>query len=203
MSSLLQNILSFLLVYKYVGLFLVAFLSSLGVPLPAGSSTVASAAFASQGYLNIFIVLIVGTTGNILGDLSMYGLSRRYGKQVLRWLHLGRFAESTSLKHIETTENNYSALAIITSRFQDQATAIINMVAGLGRMPFKRFALYAIIGDILQTIFYSSVGYFFAANWQSIYNTIGVCSWIIVFATIIISIFVANNMAKHMMKKNG
>lgn len=200
MSSIFQNILGLLLVYKYAALFLVTFLSSLGVPLPAGSSTMASAAFASQGYFNIFIVLFTGALGNILGDISMYALSKRYGKKVLRWFHLGKFADSKPLKDVKNVENNYSATVIIISRFQDQATAIINVVAGLGNMKFKRFILYAVIGDILQIVFYSSMGYFFAANWQSIYNTIGVFIWLIILITTIISILLANKITKRILR---
>ena len=200
MSSLFQNILGLLLVYKYVTLFLVAFLSSLGIPLPAGSSMMAGAAFASQGYLNIFAILIVGALGNILGDISMYGLSKRYGKKVLYWFHLGKVAESKPLKYVEGVEKSYSATAIIASRFQDQTTAIVNVIAGLGRMKFKPFLLYVIIGDVLQILFYSSIGYFFSENWQSLYNTVGVFSWLIILGTIIISIFVANKFKKRMLR---
>ncbi len=200
MSLLFQNILGLLLVYKYITLFLVAFLSSLGVPLPAGSSTVASAAFASQGYLNIFAVLITGTSGNILGDISMYILSKKYGKKILYWFRLGKLVESKPLKYVEKAENSYSAAAIIASRFQDQATAVINAIAGLGNIKFKRFVLYAIIGDILQIVFYSSIGYFFAASWQSLYNTIGIFSWLIVLGTVIVAILIANRITKKIFK---
>lgn len=130
----------------------------------------------------------------------MYALSRKYGKKVLYWLHLGKLVESKPLKDVERVENNYSALAIIMSRFQDQATAIVNIVAGLGNMEFKRFATYAVIGDILQIAFYSGIGYFFAANWQALYNTIGLFSWLIVLATIIISILLVRRITKKMLR---
>src|ERR1035437_9712127 len=95
-----QNILGLLLVYKYVALFLVAFFSSLGVPLPAGPSIVASAAFASQGFFNILAVIITGLLGNVLGDITMYTLFKRYGKKVLYFFHLKKLAESKPLKDI-------------------------------------------------------------------------------------------------------
>ena len=160
----------------------------------------ASAAFASQGYLNIFVVMSVGALGNILGDISMYSLSRRYGEKVLRWFHLGKLAKSKPIQTVETVEKKYSAMAIIASRFQDQATAIVNVLAGLGKMEFRPFATYAIIGDVLQIMFFSAIGYFFAETWQSLYNTIGVFSWIIVLVTVIISIFIANKVKGRMMR---
>jgi len=85
----------------------------------------------------------------------MYVLSRKYGKKILYWFHLRKLVESKPLKQVEKMENNYSALAIIISRFQDQATAMVNVIAGLGNIKFKRFVIYATIGDILQIIFYA------------------------------------------------
>ncbi len=196
MSALFQNILGFLLLYKYATLFIVCFFSSLGIPLPAGSSTIASAAFASQGYLNIFAVMFSSVIGNILGDVVMYTFSKKYGKKVLYWFHLGKVVESRALKNIEEVENKYSALTIIASRFQDQATTILNVLAGLGNIKFKRFITYAIIGDILQIAFYSSIGYFFAGNWESFYKVTGIFSWLIVLVVVIISAFLTNKYTK-------
>ncbi|MEI6660240.1 MAG: DedA family protein [bacterium] len=200
MSSIFQNILGLILVYKYTALFLVAFLSSLGVPLPAGPSTMASAAFASQGYINIFLVIAMGTLGNILGDIAMYTLSKKYGKKILHFFNLGKFATSKQLDEVEKIENRYSALTIITSRFQDQATALVNILAGLGNMNFKRFLTYIIIGDIIQIMFYASIGYFFAQSWQSLYKTMGVFGWLVLLATVIIAVFAATKIKKRISK---
>ena len=200
MSSVFQNILGLLLVYKYVTLFLITFFSSLGVPLPAGSSTMASAAFASQGYFNIFGVGIVAVLGNIIGDVFMYFLSKRYGKRVLYWFNLKRFIESDTFKQVEHVANNYSALMIISSRFQDQTTAIVNVISGLGNMKFKRFVFYVVIGDILQILFYSSIGYFFAGSWQALYNTVGVFSWLIIILSAVIAIIASKKITKRMLR---
>jgi membrane-associated protein len=200
MNLIFQNTLGLLLVYKYITLFFITFFSSLGIPLPAGLSTVASSAFASQGYFNIWGVLIMAVLGNILGDMSMYFLSRKYGKKFFYWLHLKKLIESKLFRQIEEVANNYSPLVIIASRFQDQITTIVNIVAGLGNIKFKRFALYAIIGDALQIIFYASIGYFFAENWQALYNAVGMFSWLIVLATVIISILASKKIIKIMAK---
>jgi len=57
---------------------------NLGIPLPAGSSTMASAAFASQGYFNFPLALTIGIVGNVLGDLFDFWLIRRFGKRFFR-----------------------------------------------------------------------------------------------------------------------
>jgi len=179
MSSLFPRILSLLLVYRYAALFAVTFLSSLGFPLPSGPSTIAAAAFASQGYLSIFWVMVFGSAGNIGGDFAMYWLVRRYGRKALSWFHLSKLVDSRALQNVEATANTYKTSVIIASRFQVQATAIVNIIAGLGKMNFKRFALLVCVGEILQMIFYMVIGYVFADTWQAIYSVVGKFSWII------------------------
>lgn len=200
MSLIFQNILGWLLLYKYATLFAVSFLSSLGVPLPAAASTVAAAAFASQGYLNLGVVLLVGVFGNIAGDFTAYGLVRKYGKPVLYWFHLGKVVESKVLKNVENVENTYKATVLMASRFQDQATTLVNIIAGLGNINFKHFALYVIIGDVLQLLFYSGVGYFFSGSWQSLYGAIGVFGWLIILAVIVVMVLASRRLAKRILK---
>jgi len=55
--SLFQSLLSFLLLYKYLGLFIIALVSSIALPIPASVALSAAGGFASQGYLNIYAVL--------------------------------------------------------------------------------------------------------------------------------------------------
>jgi len=72
MNFLIQIILPYILLYKYFALFLITFLASIAVPIPAGALLVASAAFAIHGYLNIFTIIIVVTIANILGDSLVF-----------------------------------------------------------------------------------------------------------------------------------
>jgi membrane protein DedA with SNARE-associated domain len=202
MSSILQHIISFVLVYRYVGLFVISFLSSLGIPVPAAITAIAAAAFASQGYLNIIILIVIGALGNILGDLTMYWLVRLYGKRVLYWLGLRKIAESVALKDVESTVNRYSAFVIIASRFQDQATTIVNIISGLGRMKIKRFAWLISIGDVIQITFYVLLGYLFADNWQAIYGAVGKLSWIIALIVALVVVIFATQLMKKALNNN-
>jgi membrane-associated protein len=182
----LSHILSYLLVYRYPALFLITFAGSLGFPVPAGPTTIAAAAFAAQGYLSLFWVMVVGSLGNILGDITMYWLVRKFGKKVLLFLRLRKLAESPLLNDAEKTANTYKAPIIIFSRFQVQATAVVNIIAGLGRMNFRRFAILVIIGEVLQMAFYVTIGYLFSGTWQTIYGAAGKFAWIIALALAII-----------------
>jgi membrane protein DedA with SNARE-associated domain len=186
MALLFQSFLGPLLVYRYAALFVITFLGSLGFPVPAAPSTIAASAFAGQGYFNLFWVMVSGSLGNIGGDVTMYWLVRRYGKKVLQWFRLKSLAESPALLNVEATVETYKAPVIIISRFQVQATALVNVIAGLGRMDFKRFFWLVVGGEILQMAFYVAIGYVFADSWQALYDAVGKFGWIIALALAVV-----------------
>lgn len=179
MNSIFSGILGSLLVYRYLALFVITFLTGLGFPLPAAPATIAASAFAGQGFLNLFWVLLSGSLGNILGDLTMYWLCQKYGVKILFKLRLKKLVESVALKNIEKTVDTYKFYVVIASRFQVQATALVNTIAGLGSMNFRKFCFLVIVGEILQMIFYVSLGYFFADSWQEIFALINRLGWVI------------------------
>jgi membrane protein DedA with SNARE-associated domain len=201
MSAILQHIVSFILVYRYIALFFISFASSLGIPVPAAASAVAAAAFASQGYLNIAELILFGGLGNILGDLTMYWLMRLYGKRVLLWLGLRKLANSPLLMDVESTVEKYKAFVIIASRFQDQATTLVNIISGLGRMSIKRFFLLTSIGDFLQITFYVLLGFVFADNWQEIYGALGKLGWIVALVVALVVVVFSTGAIKKFYKK--
>jgi membrane-associated protein len=170
------------------------------MPLPAAPSTIAAAAFASEGYLNIWAVLLVVVTGNVLGDITMYMLVRTFGRKVLRWIGLKKIADAPALKNIETTIDTYKAPVLIFSRFQVQTTAIVNIISGLGKMNFKKFLFYIFIGELLQATCYILLGYMFAESWESVYAAVGKFSWIIAIIITIVVTAGSNKIIRRILK---
>lgn len=200
MSSFFQSLLSDLLLYRYATLFLVNFLSCIGFPLPAAPSTIAAAAFASQGFLDMKLVLLSAISGNILGDISAYWLVRMFGPRVLHWIGLSKYLATPAFRNVERTVDTYKAPVLIASRFQVQATAVVNIISGLARLNFRRFAFYIIIGEMLQVVVYVVVGYVFADSWQALYAVVGKFGWLIALATAIVVTMASNKVIKRMLQ---
>lgn len=192
MNDLFQSLLSELLLYRYFTLFLINFLASLGFPLPAAPSTIAAAAFASQGFLNIHSVLLSAIAGNILGDVAMYWLMRLCGPRVLHWFGFRKYLDTPAFRDVERTVDTYKAPILIASRFQVQATGVVNIISGLARLSFKRFAFYIVVGEIVQVLVYASIGHVFADSWQALYAVVGNLGWLIALL-VAIGITVASN----------
>ncbi|MFA6355416.1 MAG: DedA family protein [Candidatus Paceibacterota bacterium] len=191
MDILVQIILPYIITYKYVALFIFTFLASFILPIPAGTLLIASSAFASQGYFNIYLILLVVIMANILGDNLSYLVARLYGKQVLSKIPFTKtILNSKNFILIEKNISNHPGLIIIISRFEVLSTLTINFICGLGKASYKKFLKYEIIGALLSILFYAILGYSFGDNWKTINKIMGEFSILFFFIIILgISIF--------------
>ena len=174
MDALAQTILPYVLLYKYWALFIITFLASLAIPIPAGTLLVGSAAFASQGYFNIVVLILVCMIANIAGDNVSYWLARMYGKKYLyRIGFLRKILTSKNFSIIEKRISERPGFIIIITRFEVLATLTTNLICGLGRVTYRKFMFYESIGAFLDTFFYAMIGYLFGDSWQAVNNLIG------------------------------
>ena len=58
-------------------------LESLGLPSPGETALVLAAVLASQGKLEIWLVILIGISSAIVGDNLGYLLGRRFGRELL------------------------------------------------------------------------------------------------------------------------
>jgi membrane protein DedA with SNARE-associated domain len=198
MNLLLQTIVPYLLLYKYVTIFTIAFGAAFIVPIPSGSILMAASAYANAGYFNIYLVIILSILGNILGDNFGYWVARKYGKEVLSRVGFRRILESDSFKTISDKFNKHPGFIIFISRFEVLSTLSVNLLSGISKTYYKKYILHEVLGSISQVCFYSLVGYFFAENWQSINTTVGRISLVIALALIL---FIISFSKKTIMRK--
>ena len=167
MSYFLSTTLSFLLLYKYVALFIVTYLASLLLPLPSDTALLASGAFASQGFLNISEVLLIALSASIIGDLTGFIVSRLYGREFLMKIGLKRLIMSKKFINLEKfIAKNYGPTIVIT-RFVGQLGPWVNILIGLSKMSFKKFLVYDLIGNIVDILVIGLAGYFLGSAWQN------------------------------------
>jgi membrane protein DedA with SNARE-associated domain len=166
-TSLFQSLLSFLLLYKYFGLFFIALISSIAVPIPASVALSAAGAFASQGYLNIYAVLGVTLLGSIIGDMTGYLLARKYGEKILsKIVFFRRLMQSSAYRKVESYINDFSPSLIFFSRFLTELSPVTNLLAGLSEVTAKSFFIFALLGEMAYTILYGMAGFFLGSQWE-------------------------------------
>ena len=166
MDGLFDTFLTFILLYKYVGLFLISFVAAFIFPLPSGTTLAAAGAFAAQGYLSFPTVIVVALAGNIAGDAMGYFIARRYGITILakvgfsRVLHLKYYLFANEYLH------KFPQALIFFSRFFTQANALVNILAGIGMIPWRTFFIPEVFGEIAFVLFYGFGGFLLGAAWE-------------------------------------
>jgi membrane protein DedA with SNARE-associated domain len=174
MSTFIFTALSFLLLYKYVTLFIVAYLAALLIPLPSNTTLLAAAAFASQGYLNIYAVAAVALIANILGDITGFYISYKYGKFFLMRIGLRKIIESKKYTNLEKFIVKNSRVTIFVTRFFGGVGPMVNILTGLSKnISLKRFLIYGISGEIVYVTSLVVPGYFLGDAFQDLMPSFG------------------------------
>ena len=132
----------------------------LGFFLPGDSLLFTAGLFSAEHYFSIFTLIILGSIAAILGDSFGYAFGRKIGPRI--------FVKDDSLlfnrRHIEKSKlffERHGKKAVILARFMPAVRSFTPILAGVGKMPYKTFITYNIIGGVSWVIFMAGLGYFF------------------------------------------
>ena len=189
MDYLLTSLLSYVLLYKYFAIGGVVFLSGLLLPLPSNTLLMAAGAFASQGYLNVYAAFAVALVSNVLGDSLGYALTRIWGTRYITRARLDHFSAVT---RIEKFVRENVRLTILVTRFLGAPGVIVNFLCGLSGVPYRRFVLYDMIGNALDTACFLFAGYalgIYAEQFSDIAQIIGWMIFVIILIVLALRFF--------------
>ena len=179
--SILSTLLPYVLLYKYLGIFVITFLGAIALPLPSGSVVMAAAAFAVQGYMNFYLVVFVGILGNMAGDNAGYWLVRLFGLKIMKKIGLARFFPEERLHYARTKLEQHPILSIYFSRFFTAIAPAVNVVAGFTELAYSKFLLFEALGEITEVSLFGIVGYIFGNNW-TYFSQLSDKFWILIVA---------------------
>ena len=131
----------------YPGLALIIFLETgaLVFFLPGDSLLVTAGLYAAKGDLNIFYLNALLIPMAILGDAVSYTLGKRSGPKIFSRPQ-SRFFKPEHLVKAQHFYETHGGKAIIIARFMPLVRTFVPVVAGVAKMPYRRFASYNAIG---------------------------------------------------------
>ncbi len=186
MDYILSPLLSFLLIYKYSALFLIIYSAAVILPLPSNATLLAVGAFSSQGYFSFWISLAVAVAANILGDLTDYGITRKYGYAVVRFLKFDRLHFFTNLKEEMRTD---AAITVFATRFAGSLSPVASLLSGLVEVPFATFLLYDVLGNVIEPLGALSLGYAVGNYWSDFSGLLGIIAGIVAVCVVTFILF--------------
>ena len=165
--SLLDVLRNALVHYGYWALAAILLLENAGVPLP-GETVLLLASFLaySQHALQLSWIVAVGTLAATLGDNLGFALGHYGGRPVLdRYQSIFRIPQTT-LTRGENLFARYGAATIFFARFVFGMRIIAGPLAGVLRMPWRKFLIFNFLGAALWVSVIASVGYLFGRHWD-------------------------------------
>lgn len=153
----------------YIGVGILMTIESSFIPMPSEIIVPPAAFLASQGKMNIWLIIIAGTLGSVLGALLNYSLGFYLGRPVIYKLAKHRFAKfflvtPEKIKRAEKYFFDNSASATFVGRLIPVIRQLISIPAGFSKMPLRFFLFYTTLGSLLWVTVLAALGYFIGHN---------------------------------------
>ena len=162
MDSYLATLIQNYGIIVYAILFVIIFLETglVVTPfLPGDSLIFVAGTLAAAGLLNIAALFVLLAAAAILGDSTNYWIGNKIGKRAA--IGKIRFIKK---KHVERSSKfykKYGKKAILMARFVPIIRTFAPFVAGIGKMDYRSFISYNVIGGIVWVGSFLVAGYFF------------------------------------------
>jgi membrane protein DedA with SNARE-associated domain len=156
-------------------------LESMGIPSPGETALVLAAVLASQGKLEIGLVILIGVASAIVGDNIGFFFGRHYGRDVLA--ARGPF-HAHRLRAISAGDQFFSKhgpKAVFLGRWIALVRFATAWLAGINGMRAITFFFWNALGAITWGVTYGLVGYFGGKAAASVLSTAGIIGAVVLF----------------------
>ncbi|MBF0555103.1 MAG: DedA family protein [Nitrospirae bacterium] len=128
--------------------------------LPGDSLLFAAGTISAISTLELHWLIIALSLAAIIGDNVNYWVGRYLGPKVFQYEN-SRLLNKEYLERTRKFYDKYGAKAVVLARFAPIIRTFAPFVAGIGKMNYRRFIVYSIIGSLCWVGIFLSGGYFF------------------------------------------
>ena len=146
--------------WSYLVIFAIATIDAFFPLVPSETLMVIGGNLASSGDLVLWLVVLSGAAGAVLGDNISYGIGSWVGERtVKRW-----FRSEKSRKRLEWAERTLAergGYIIVIARFIPGGRTAVTFSAGyIHSLSWRRFIVYDVIAGLLWATYAALLGYF-------------------------------------------
>ena len=148
----------------YFGVFIMTFIESTFIPIPAEITLIPAGYLVHKGEMNGILVLLVSTIGTLAGSTANYYIAYFFGRRLFTKKGKYFFINQSKLEKIEKFFASHGAISVFTGRFLPGIKHFISFPAGLARMDIKSFCVYTLLGGAIWCAILISLGYLIGEN---------------------------------------
>jgi len=166
MMELIQSVVDWYMAnLNYFTIGLLMTIESSFIPFPSEVVIPFAAYKAAEGELNVFLVVLTGTAGALIGALANYYLAMYLGRPLVYKFADSRLGKILLLSkdkvvHAEEYFVRNGKISTFIGRLVPAVRQLISIPAGLARMNIRDFIIYTIAGAGIWNIILAVIGYF-------------------------------------------
>ena len=164
----LEQAADFLIRHGYAVLFGWVLLEQMGLPVPAAPLLIAAGALARAGKINLTFAVALPFIAIILADLFWYSLGRYRGGRILKLLCRISLEPDSCVRRTENLFIRHGVHSLLVAKFVPGLNTAAPSLAGIFRMPVRRFMIFDSLGAVLWVVSVTSLGLIFSDQLEQI-----------------------------------
>ncbi len=159
-----------------------------GFVLPGETAAILGGVAASQGHVDLAVMILVVVTAAIVGDSVGYEVGRHVGTRLLHIRPLRRHEKR--LAQAEAYLARRGGSAVFLGRFVAFLRAVMPALAGISRMPYLRFLAFNAAGGVVWGVSSVLLGYLAGNSYARIEQEAGRAAAVVVAAVVIVIVII-------------
>src|ERR1700722_9011048 len=164
----------FLETWGYLAVFVLSFISSMGLPVGAEVAIIYGGVLASGQVpgevhpLNVVLVILVAASAEILGSLAGYAIGKYGGRPLVD--KVGKYVLLTH-KDLDRAEAWFARRGeplVLFGRFVPLLRSFVSLAAGLAEMALGKFVAFTVIGCAIWCTALASLGYALGSTYNHV-----------------------------------
>jgi membrane protein DedA with SNARE-associated domain len=164
----LEQAVGFLIKHGYTLLFGWVLVEQMGLPIPAIPLLLAAGALAGSGKMDLALAVSLALIAVILADLFWYSLGRYRGGRILKLLCRISLEPDSCVRRTENLFVRHGARSLLVAKFVPGLNTAAPSLAGIFRMPMRRFLLFDSLGGFFWVATFTGLGFIFSNQLEQI-----------------------------------
>lgn len=158
----------------YMTLFALVGLESSGLPLPGETALISVSLLASQGQVNIEIVIVVATLAAVVGDNVGYVIGRIGGRRLLERPGLLEHHRRMIIVKGEPFFEKHGPKAVFLGRWVAGLRIAAAWLAGINHMRWRTFLFWNALGGAFWATATALLAYYLGSRAEEIFEVVGI-----------------------------